>query len=409
MHIYFFAPIRYDFLHQRPQKLAEQFRLMSIPLTYVQPTGWRQYLSGMQPGILLAVLQSLWYHLLGILALLLPFLNPRPLSAGMKRRMGGDFEIVSLPLTFPINKVNSPILEAMTSSAYRQFLRRQLPWREKTGTVGIFENPFWGRVIERGDFSRVCYDCMDDLSIYAGHASNERFLKYEGALIDKADVIIATAALLEADLRTKAPERSILRIPNGVDFEWFQTQAAEGVTPYDMQQLTRPIVGYVGSIASWTDCALIREVARKMPAVSFVFVGPVDSPERADELREPLNIHWLGKKPYSDIPSYITRFDVCMIPFKRGSIARTTNPVKLFEYFALGKPVVSTPLDELMPYINDGLVTFGDSAESYVQAVNRCLEDTDENKKSMRIDTARDHSWRLHAQAFVDSIKSPGH
>jgi glycosyltransferase involved in cell wall biosynthesis len=408
MHIYIFAPIRYDYLHQRPQKLADQFRLMSIPLTYIQPSGLNEYFSGNRRGLLSVLMQSLWYHVMGIFALMFPFVIPKLHHLGIGGERQNDIDIISLPVTFPINRVNSSILESLTSAVYRLFLSNHIHEEQGVRSVAIFENPFWGRVVEEGDFSHICYDCIDDVSIYAGRASLKRFLEYETALIRNADVVVATAALLEANLRARAAPRQVKRIPNGVDPEWFQTRASGSPAPDDLQRLKRPIVGYAGNVAGWMDYALIGDVARAMPEVSWVFVGPVERPERLKELLAVPNVHWLGQKPYGSIPAYMNAFDVCMIPFKSGSIAQTTNPVKLYEYFALGKPVVSTPLTELSSYVNRGMVYQGDSGDSFQHAVIRALGENDEQLRTLRKQTAQRHSWRALAEAFIEEFNTLG-
>lgn len=402
MHIYLFAPIAYDFLHQRPQKLAEQFRLMSIPVTYIQPTGFKEYMSGRRKGFVRAVLSSLWYHLLAVLSRL----NSRTKKAAADQSLSPSVQVVSLPLTFPVNRANSTLLEAMMASAYRQFLRKEVLRANENETVAIFQNPFWGRVVEKGDFSKICYDCIDDVILYAGKSSVNRFRSYEDQLVRKADCVVTTAAKLEEHLRLKKPDRPIHRIPNGVDYDWFQDQGAKAEPPEVLRSLKHPIVGYVGSIAGWMDYKLIAEIARMIPDMAFVFVGPAESSERIKQLQTRPNIHWLGQKPYSDIPAYIKQFDVCIIPFIGGDIAQSTNPVKVFEYFAMGKPVVSTPIDELIPFVKNELVLFGDSAKSFSEALKRAVEEKNSQRVAKRMDVAKSHSWQIHAHAFVNAINN---
>ncbi len=399
MHIYVFSPIRYDYLHQRPQKLAERFLAMGATVTFVQPTGVRDLRSVKHPVRFL--LRSLWYYLLAVLSVLIPFERRTAKRQDAERQ----FTLISLPVTIPINRYNSAMLEALNAAVFRVFLRREILGDEERATAAIVENPFWGRVIERGDFERVCYDCLDDISIYAGRASLERFEAYERMLMAIADVIVATARRLEARLceRTSKP---VHRIPNGVDYEWFSTRAEAVGTPRDLASVPRPIVGYVGSIAGWLDYELIVAVARLMPKVSFVFIGPAEHPGRVQQLQRSQNIFWLGRRAYEDVPAYVKALDVCSIPFLAGEIARTTNPVKVFEYFALGKPVVCTLLSELEEYEKDRLVLFGDSPAAYAEALKQALAENDDALRTRRVQIAAAHSWRSHAQAFVSALSN---
>jgi glycosyltransferase involved in cell wall biosynthesis len=399
MHIYVFSPIRYDYLHQRPQKLAERFLAMGATVTYVQPTGVRDLRSVKHPVRFL--LKSLLYHLLALFSVL----TPRKRRLAKRQDAERQFTLVSLPVTIPINRYNSAMLEALNAAVFRVFLRREIFGDEQHATAAIVENPFWGRVIERGDFERVCYDCLDDISIYAGRASLKRFEAYERMLIAIADVVVATARRLEARLREKT-SKPVYRIPNGVDYEWFSTRAEAGSTPRDLAGMPRPIVGYVGSIAGWLDYELIVAVARLMPEVSFVFVGPAEHPGRVQQLQRSQNIFWLGRRAYEDVPVYIKALDVCSIPFLAGEIAQTTNPVKVFEYFALGKPVVSTPLSELEEYAKDRLVLFGDSPAAFAEALRQALAERNDERRTRRVQIAAAHSWRSHAQAFITALSN---
>ncbi len=397
MHVYWFSPIRYDYLHQRPQKLANQFLGMGIPVTFVQPTGMRDLSAEPHPIRFLFV--SLWYHVLALVFLIVRFVPKKHRATPAQRH----FTIVSLPVTIPVNRFNSKMLERLNALLYHVFLRREIASKDSRSGVAIVENPFWGSVIERNEFGRVCYDCLDDVSIYAGRASLARFYAYERMLLEKAEVVVTTAEKLEARLRAITPT-PIHRIPNGVDVEWFRTQAAACTIPLDLAQIQRPIVGYVGSVAGWLDYELIADVARAMSDFSFVFVGPAEHEQRVQQLRRSLNIFWLGRKSYDDVPAYIQGFDVCMIPFRRGEIAETTNPVKVFEYFALGKPVVSTSLHELKAFEREGLVYFGDEPAAFAAAVKRACAERDPERQVARIQVAAAHSWKILARSFLKAL-----
>ncbi len=397
MHVVWFSPIRYEYLHQRPQKLAEQFLALGVAVTFVQPTGLRDLRSENHP--IRFLFKSLWYHVLAFLSLVVPFMW----RDGKPKAKDRQFAIVSQPVTLPINRFNSKLLEGLNASVLWLFVRREIVGEERTGAIAVFENPFWGKVIEGPEFDKVCYDCLDDLSIYAGHASLERFNAYEAMLLERSDVVVTTAAKLEARLRAKT-SKPVHRIPNGVDDEWFRTRAEVCMRPADLASISRPIVGYVGNIAGWLDYDLIVAVAQLMPDVSFIFIGPAEHEGRIQQLQRARNILWLGRKPYDDVPAYIKAFDVCSIPFRRGEIAETTNPVKVFEYFALGKAVVSTPLSELHEYEKTGLVLFGDSPTSFAEALKWALAERGDERAKQRIQIAAAHSWRNHARAFLDAL-----
>lgn len=402
MRIYLIASTPYTYLHHRFQKLADEFRAMSVPVTYVEQTyGWRAYLSGKRKGLRPAVASSLRYHADALKG------SHTGKSAS---HSGRDFEIIELPLVIPTNRINSATIERMNAAVYRQVLRSEVTSRlhAETESVAIVDNPMFGAVIRKGDFTRIYYDCIDDVTLYSGRASLDRFLEYERQLVESSDALFATALKLEEHLQSLRSSKPIHRLPNGVDFEWFQKRVSRASVPDDLKSIKRPIVGYVGTIADWLDYAMVAEMAKRFPLVSFVFVGPVDFESRLTELEKLPNFFWLGKKEYIDVPAYIAAFDVCWIPFASGRIVEHTNPIKLFEYFALGKPVVTTPLVEAEPYEKEKLVYFGGTPDALAEALRKALADKRESTLLQRMGVAREHSWK-RIVARMKAIVSESH
>lgn len=160
------------------------------------------------------------------------------------------------------------------------------------------------------------------------------------------DIVVVTAGALEDEMRHRFPDDQLIVVPNGVDAGHYQEWAEptrEGLLqlmPHlDKEQL---VVGYFGALAPWLDWDQIRLVARSRPEVQFVFIGPrYDLTGRSIPPDDEPNIHELGPVPYERLGSVAAGFDAAWIPFRPGEIARTTNPLKLFEYFALKLPVLA--------------------------------------------------------------------
>jgi glycosyltransferase involved in cell wall biosynthesis len=269
------------------------------------------------------------------------------------------------------------------------------------------QHPFWGRVLRRGDFTRIAYDCIDELSLFSGKSSLARAEQSQKQLLAISDVVFATAEKLEDNLRPKSAPVPLLRIPNGVDSAWFQSQASMHPAPGDVRSLRKPVVGYVGVLRGWFDYELVGWLAREMPDVSFVMVGPVDFEWRLAALRGIENLHWLGRREYRDMPLYIQSFDVCLIPFLAGDVSMTTNPVKVLEYFALGKPVVSTPLHELEGYRNEKLLWMAESRDEFAAALREALAESNAIAGERRRQVARAHEWRSLARTMLDALGAP--
>jgi glycosyltransferase involved in cell wall biosynthesis len=407
--VYLFSPIPYSFLHQRPQKLADQFVQSGIPVTFIEPCGLTEYLQRRKKGLVKLVLYSIVFQAFGFLSFLIPASGSAP-----RRRVTGGAEgpaltIVPMPIVYPSNRVDSALLERVNAAIFRQALRWEVLRfiREDEESIAIVQSPFWGLVLQSGDFTTIAYDCLDEITLFSGRASVERFESYERHLIDIASTTFVTAEKLEERLRTIAPGHPVVRVPNGVDFEWFQERAARQGSPPDIQETSHPVAGYVGVLRAWFDYDLVGHLARTMPDVSFIMVGPLDFEFRNSHLRAIPNLRWIGRREYAEMPRYISAFDVCLIPFLTGKVSQTTNPVKVFEYFALGKPVVSTPMHELLPFRNDGLLRFAGGQEEFASAIRDSLTEPPGELPERRRDVARRHSWRALTELMLSNL-NPG-
>jgi len=200
MRLYQVSPIQYSFLHQRPQKLADEMRRKGIPITYIEPGLLKEFLAGRRKGLARNVVVSLGYHVLGLLALFLPILRRKPRRARHYEKPA-DFEIITMPLIIPHSRANSPFLERLNASVYRQVLRRKVfrKMAPSEVTVALVQNPFFGLVIDPGDFSATFYDCLDEISLCAGRSSPDRFLSYERRLIEQfvRDLHIKTPSIMQ--------------------------------------------------------------------------------------------------------------------------------------------------------------------------------------------------------------------
>jgi len=404
--LYLFSPIPYSFLHQRPQKLADQFAARGIPVTFIEPCGLMEHFQGRRKGLVRLVLFSVLFHCLGLLSFLVPALGATPRRKDRGTPGPEGMRIVQMPIVYPSYRVDWPILERWNASVLRQALRYQVlrTMQEGERSIAIVEHPFWGIVLREGDFTQIAYDCIDEMALFSGHASAERFAGYERALLAMASATFVTAELLEKRLLGLSPPRPVpVRVPNGVDVDWFQSQAKG--TPPDLLDVRHPVAGYVGVLHSWFDFALVGELARAMPDVMFVMVGPLDFEYRNAHLRSFPNLRWTGRKEYADMPRYIGTFDVCLIPFVEGMLTGTTNPVKVFEYFALGKPVVSTPMHELHPFAGSGLLRLARGEGEFADAIRSSLAERGDRLAEGRRQVARAHSWRSLTDIMLSRLE----
>lgn len=212
-------------------------------------------------------------------------------------------------------------------------------------------------------------------------------------MMRRADVVFAVSErLLEQCLQYN---RNSYLVPNGVSAEAFEAAARNGSTPQDVLPIPRPIVGFVGVLHATIDFGLLEMLARSHPEWSLMLVGPVESLDAADigtfeGLRRLPNVYYLGAKPPDPLPDYVNSCDVGLIPYRINTFTSFGDPQKLYEYFACGKPVVSTAMPSVRRF--SPLARVADSPEGFVAAVEEALARPD-GQSEARMSLARSNSW----------------
>jgi glycosyltransferase involved in cell wall biosynthesis len=235
------------------------------------------------------------------------------------------------------------LIEALTRQKLRVF-------RDRRGeNIILFEQPF-PFVYQLPNLKRlgyvVIYDLIDDWSAYQD--SPDYFQKTEPYLLHNADIVTATAKPLHEKALRHNPNAYLC--PNAADMEHFLSARREWAgrewkRPEDLPE-GKQIAGFFGIMREWFDTDLMREVAQKKTAFEFCLIGGY-SQDVFERLKDLKNIRFLGEKDYSLLPQYLSYFDVALIPFKTNELIRSTNPIKVYEYLAGGKPVVSTDIPEI--------------------------------------------------------------
>ncbi len=251
---------------------------------------------------------------------------------------------------------------------------------------------------------KLVYDHMDALEIFGGAA--RRIRRDHEELVRRADLVTVTAGALADEVRAMGIEP--LLVPNGVDFARFHST---GRTPPDLEPILaqrKPLIGYHGSLARWFDYDLLLGAARARPEWNFVLVGPADFDDSWDlgALEAQENLHWLGPKEHSELPEYIACFDVATIPFRIDAITRACSPIKLFEGFAMGKPVVTTALDECRRYRG---AFVAESREDFVATLERALRASrDHGSRELFRAEASENTWARRVELVWSHLFGEG-
>jgi glycosyltransferase involved in cell wall biosynthesis len=187
------------------------------------------------------------------------------------------------------------------------------------------------------------YDAMDELSKFK--FAPVKLLDLEQELIDRADIVFTGgSSLYEAK---KDRHANVHCFPSSVDRCHFLKARAHQFEPADQEDLPRPRLGFYGVIDERFDTELLDKVAEMRPQWSFVMVGPIVKIAPEDLPKRP-NIHYLGSKTYDQLPGYLSGWDVALMPFAMNESTEFISPTKTPEYLAGGRPVVSTPIKDVV-------------------------------------------------------------
>lgn len=252
--------------------------------------------------------------------------------------------------------------------------------------------PDSANLIGKFNESAVVFDCVDDWSHFKGLVSQKTVQNYMNALFSQSNLVFSTHENLHNQIRDLSKEAYL--VPNGVEPEHFKKALSpETVIPADVIGFSKPIIGFIGSVQYWLDFELIYFLASKRPNWSFVFIGPVGARVDLSELMNLPNIYFLGKRRYDELPGYCKAFDVCINPFKLDELSKSVDPLKVYEYLATGKPIVTVN----MPAMNrfGDVVQVAHDNDSFLReldlAVNSGLDD---KMIEARLLHAQTHSWK---------------
>ena len=280
-----------------------------------------------------------------------------------------------------------------------QALRQTLGGAQRAGIVQIVSFPIWLDVAldlrNRYEFP-IVYDCHDFL---AGFNNVSRdIVAREQAMFERADLnAFSGRHLMDTTLAAHPSARGkstlVRNAVNDSDFTGLP------VKPRTEER----VVGYAGALDHWFDVAALETAAGKYPAWKFLLIGRIED-ERVRSLAKFPNVEFSGEIPYSKLPEYLALFDVGLIPFLSNELTRAADPIKLYEYFSRGLPVVSSRLPEVERY--GDLVYFADGPQDFAAALGKAMEEDDAGLRERRKEVARRESWTHRAQELLAALRT---
>ena len=253
-------------------------------------------------------------------------------------------------------------------------------------------------MIDRLDYKMLIYDHMDAW-VYNPGGVVRSFARSEEECLRKADLVLTTSESLYA--RAMEYNRYTYRIAAAVNLDHFRQSNGEGaVPPPDLAGIASPRIGYFGQIDRRLDFDLLQHLAWSHPKWSLVMIGAVKTD--VSSLKRLKNVYFLGMKQHQDLPRYLVELDVLTIPDLINNFTIPIYPAKIYECFAVGKPVVTTNLPELRPL--ERLVRIAHGKVDFVQHVSQALVRKDEGLAQRQRELAGSNSWETRYDFIVEKI-----
>jgi glycosyltransferase involved in cell wall biosynthesis len=288
-----------------------------------------------------------------------------------------------------------PSLNHVLESVRAFYIRRLCDRLKMRDPILYVWHPAFIDMVDHFDAPLVVYHCYDEYAAFRG-ANREEILAQEERLLRRADLVFTVSpGLRERRVRVN-PNTFVVR--NGVDADHFATALApETVVPPDIASIPRPIIGCISRVVpEYFDAALLRDVCRRRRDWSLVVVGPESAPQVTggadlEELKAEPNAHFLGMRSFESLPSYLKAMDVCTIPYRVTGNTELADPLKLYEYLAAGKPIVSVRrefADDVRAFVHTGA-----DADEWIAAIEQALALDSPDVTAARQAVARDNTW----------------
>lgn len=266
-----------------------------------------------------------------------------------------------------------------------------------------FTRPEHGTFLSKLNNIRV-FDLCDDIPGYSLLAGNKkRYLKHMKYLQDSlkfTDIPIVSALKIKEKYQPLTKNEMIV-IPNGHSINLANKLQLN--VPEDMQNIKKPIVGFIGTLFQFIDENLLEYIISRRPQYSFVFVGGIEGDFPIEKLKKYDNVHIFGRRPQKEIPAYIQAFDVCINAFKIHEVNDSVNPVKVFEYLANKKRVISTKMYSLMKEKIAANITFADNFDDYLIKLDESINK--ERMNEVPDDLINEYHWDSIFEKLLCEVK----
>lgn len=256
---------------------------------------------------------------------------------------------------------------------------------------------------------KMLYEYIDDLN--PALAGTDKLPKnvedIHNYVISHQDVLVVTSAtkLYDDMVKKRGNNKNIILSSNGVDLKHFALLSNDKIKVMEeLKSKYQLIVGYYGALAKWFDYDMIKKIAIKNKNIVFVLIGiKYDTSFDESKISDIENIKYLGAVDYNILPEYAKYFDIAWIPFIINEITLATNPIKVFEYMALNKFIITSDLPECRKYKS---VNIAKNEAEYLNLIKNYPKLYNKQYQKLLKDDAENNSWEFKAKEIIDLLKS---
>lgn len=272
--------------------------------------------------------------------------------------------------------------------------------------LGVGEYITWLFDLKRIDVSNklkqslLVFDAIDNLLEHDQYQNQNSLLKRKYEMVAKsADIIFTVSSDLKENLFEN--KENVYFVPNGIDISKYEEKDYD--LPLDLPRDGKPIITYIGVMQERIDKEILLYSIRNLPDYNFIFIGPVLSPKYLNDLNDYSNVYFLGAKKHTLIPSYLYWSDVCIMPHKVNKFTKSMNPLKLYEYLACGKEIVTTPIPPTDLFKE--VVNIASTKEEFLNKISDSLgKSKDSSRRKLISSSVIDHSWSNRVDSMLEKI-----
>jgi len=316
-------------------------------------------------------------------------------ALALPRQIGPQMWLMTMPQIPFRNLPGAQMANRLASAAMVRRAARHLGFRDP---VYWFVVPHAAAVLGPEPKEFVVYYCVDDFAAFPGvdAASIQRM---DDDLTKRADQLFVVSARLMPAKQKLNPTATLS--PHGVDVDLF-AKAMDPATevPEEARSLPKPVIGYFGVLGDWIDIDLMEYCARNRPGWTFLFIGRIYT--EVSNLRRHANTVFIPPQPHRALPGWAKAFDVAVIPYRLTQQVLNSNPLKLREYLATGKPIVSVRAPEIEKFAN--VMPLAGNRDEFLAQLDAAINDRSEATREARLNSVRGQSWDHRVDAIVETV-----